>query len=262
MQKIKLTNAILEYESEGRGPALIFAHGAGGNRLSWWQQVPDFQDRYNCITFSHPGFGNSTWIGDGAETVEYSDVLSELLDRLELDTVALVAQSMGGWTCLPLAVRQPNRVAALFMASTPGSLRTPEIDHAREVNREQLDELRRSWAETRDGSFNPALGERCRREQPALHYLYSAIQGLNPPRTFSPRIGIGPGDMAGYTTPTLYVTGEEDVVLPPPVIEAAADATPGAQLERVPRAGHSIYFERPGVFNTLLSEFLRDVYPS
>ncbi|MDA1258379.1 MAG: alpha/beta hydrolase [Chloroflexi bacterium] len=259
---IELTSATLEYESEGRGPALVFAHGAGGNRLSWWQQVPALRDRYTCITFSHPGFGSSTWTGNVAGTVEFSAVLSELLDRLEVDRVALVAQSMGGWTCLPLALQQPNRVAALVMASTPGNLHTPEIDEAREASRGALESLRRAWDARSPGSSNPAVGARCLREQPALHYLYSAIQGLNPPRSFEDRVRIGPRDMAEYQTPTMYVIGEEDVVLPPPIIEAAARITPGARLERVPQAGHSVYFERPSEFNEVLAGFLRDVYPS
>ena len=217
-------------------------------------------DRYTCITFSHPGFGRSNWIGDAAHRVEYSDVLLELLDHLEIERVALVAQSMGGWTCLPLAVQLPDRVAALFMASTPGSLSTPEIDQAREANRERLEGLRQAWEERRAGSFNPALGKRCSAEQPAMHYLYSAIQGLNQPRASRPRIDITPEEMSGYRVPTTYITGEEDVVLPSSMIAAAAGATPGAHLERVPETGHSIYFERPDVFNKLLSEFLRHEY--
>jgi 3-oxoadipate enol-lactonase len=259
MTEIKLSSAVIDYEVEGQGPALVFAHGAGGNRLSWWQQVPAFMDRYTCITFSHPGFGTSSWIGDAADSVEYSEVLLELLDRFEIEKVILVAQSMGGWTCLPIAVYEPQRVDALFMASTPGSLRTPDIDGAREANRSLLDALRKAWVERCDGSFNPALGDRCMREQPALHYLYSAIQDLNSPRTFSPRVGIEPGELAGYSTPTMFVTGEEDVVLPSDVIAAAADVTPGALLQRVPDAGHSVYFERPEIFNSLLSNFLQAV---
>ena len=262
MAVVKLGTAALDYEIEGQGPAVVFAHGAGGNRLSWWQQVPYFMDRYTCVTFSHPVFGRSSWIGDAAQRVEYSEVLLELLDHLEIERVALVAQSMGGWTCLPLAVRLPNRVAALFMASTPGNLSTPEIDQARETNRERLEGLRQAWEERSAGSFNPALGERCSVEQPAMHYLYSAIQGLNQPRTTRPRIDITPEDMAGYRTPTMYITGEEDDVLPSSMITAAAAVTPGAHLKLVPETGHSIYFERPDVFNNLLSEFLRKKYPA
>lgn len=262
MTLINLSSATIDYEIEGQGPTIVFAHGAGGNRLSWWQQVPYFMDSYTCITFSHPEFGRSSWIDDAGGRVEYSEVLLELLDHLEIERVALVAQSMGGWTCLPLAVQMPDRVAALFMASTPGNLSTPEIDQAREANREGLERLRRAWEERRTGSFNPALGERCSTDQPAMHYLYSAIQGLNQPRTSRLRIDLTPEDMSGYRTPTVYITGEEDVVLPSSMIAAAANVTPGAHLERVPETGHSIYFERPDVFNNLLSGFLQHEYPA
>ena len=49
----------LYYEVCGAGPFLVFAHGLGGNHLSWWQQVPHFRDRYTCVTFSHRGFAPS-----------------------------------------------------------------------------------------------------------------------------------------------------------------------------------------------------------
>ena len=262
MPLVNLGSATLDYEMEGQGPVILFAHGAGGNRLSWWQQVPYFMDRYSCVTFSHPGYGRSSWIGDVSDRINYSDVLLKLMDHLEIERAVLVAQSMGGWTCLPIAVRLPERVAALFMASTPGNLRTPEINQAREANRERLEELRQSWEERSDGSFNPALGERCYTEQPGMHYLYSAIQGLNQPRASRLEIDITPEEMSCYLTPTMYITGTEDVVLPSSVIAAAAAVTPGAHFERVPETGHSIYFERPDVFNSLLSSFLSTVYPT
>src|SRR5207237_2066399 len=50
----------LYYEADGTGPMLVFAHGLGGNHLSWWQQVPHFRDRYTCVTFSHRGFAPSS----------------------------------------------------------------------------------------------------------------------------------------------------------------------------------------------------------
>ena len=229
--------------------------------MSWWQQVPKFRDRYSCITFSHPGFGSSTWRSDAGKTTDQSDVLSELLDRLEIDSVALIGQSMGGWSCLPVALQQPGRVRALFMASTPGNLRSPEIDDIRKTNQKRLEVLRTAWNERQPGSYNPAVGERCALEQPSLHYLYSNIQKLNPPSNFTPRINITRDEMVNYKTPTMFVTGDDDVVLPPEMIEVAAGMTPGAKLVRVANSGHSIYFERAEVFNSLLSDFLSEVYP-
>ncbi len=39
----------LYYEVSGSGPALLFAHGLGGNHLSWWQQVAHFAPHYTCV---------------------------------------------------------------------------------------------------------------------------------------------------------------------------------------------------------------------
>ena len=42
MPSARINGIDLYYESHGEGPALVFAHGRGGNHLSRWQQVPEF----------------------------------------------------------------------------------------------------------------------------------------------------------------------------------------------------------------------------
>src|SRR6267142_1922932 len=50
----------LYYEDTGgSAPTLLFLHGAGGNHLSWWQQVPEFSEEYRCVTVDQRGFGQS-----------------------------------------------------------------------------------------------------------------------------------------------------------------------------------------------------------
>lgn len=46
MPKAAVNGIQLYYESHGEGPAIVFAHGRGGNHLSWWRQVPAFSDDY------------------------------------------------------------------------------------------------------------------------------------------------------------------------------------------------------------------------
>ena len=65
MPKVQVNGIELYYEVHGDGPALVFAHGAGGNHLSWWQQVPVFSRRYCCVTFDHRGFGQSPDVPNG-----------------------------------------------------------------------------------------------------------------------------------------------------------------------------------------------------
>ena len=59
MALAKINGIELYYEVHGEGPALVLAHGAGGNHLSWWQQVPVLAQSYRCVTFDHRGFGLS-----------------------------------------------------------------------------------------------------------------------------------------------------------------------------------------------------------
>jgi pimeloyl-ACP methyl ester carboxylesterase len=119
---VQRPDAAIYYEAVGSGPALVFAHGLGGNHMSWWQQMAHFADRFTCVSFAHRGFAPSR-VEPGAAGVEaYADDLEALADHLGLDTVALVCQSMGGWTGIDVALRSPARVRALVLASTCGRI--------------------------------------------------------------------------------------------------------------------------------------------
>ena len=244
----------LYYEVTGEGPALVFAHGLGGNHLSWWQQVPYFAPRFTCVTFSHRGFGRSHEEPGGPGAAVFVDDLAALLDHLALGEVRLVAQSMGGWTCLGYALRAPQRVRALVMASTFGSLADPEIDALL---------LRRGIGHLADGVLDPAIGPRMEREQPALRYLYQQIGALNDHLDRPAILGqlaalrtMTPASMTGLTMPVLCLIGDEDGVIPPDTVAVLASRIPGARLVRIPETGHSIYFERAATFNRLLDDFL------
>ena len=244
----------LYYEVSGEGPGLVFAHGLGGNHLSWWQQIPHFAPRYTCVTFSHRGFGRSREEPGGPGAAAFVDDLAALIDHLALADVRLVAQSMGGWACLGYALREPQRVRALVMASTFGSLTDPELDALL---------LRRGISHLADGVLDPAVGPRMAREQPALRYLYQQIGALNDdldrPAILGQLVALRttpPAALSALTMPVLCLVGEEDGVIPPDTVAVLASRIPGARLVRIPETGHSVYFERAATFNGLLDEFL------
>jgi 3-oxoadipate enol-lactonase len=247
----------LYYEVTGAGPAVVFAHGLGGNHLSWWQQVPHLARRNTCVTFSHRGFGPSREDPGGPGPAAFVDDLGALLDRLGVGDVRLVAQSMGGWTCLGYALSAPGRVRGLVMSSTFGSLADPELDALLVTRRP------RAWGDQTSG-VHPAAGERMAREQPALHFLYREIDALNAVDRGAVLSGLialrttPPDALAGFSVPVLCVVGEEDAVIPPDSVAILASRIPGARLVRVPAAGHSVYFERADAFNRLLDDFLSE----
>jgi pimeloyl-ACP methyl ester carboxylesterase len=56
--------------------------------------------------------------------------------------------------------------------------------------------------------------------------------------------------------PVLFIVGEQDMLIPPPIVEAMHRQMPGSEFARVAGAGHSVYFEKPEDYNRLVLEFL------
>jgi 3-oxoadipate enol-lactonase len=258
MPYLELPDARIYYETHGpavgTAPVIVFAHGAGGNHLSWWQQVPHFRDRYTCVSFDHRGWGQSAQTSGDRGGAAFVDDLEALLDALGIQKATLIAQSMGGWTCLGFALRHPERVERLVMCDTHGGLSAPEIDELWKVSAGLMQAL--------PAGVHPAAGDRMYAERPDLHFLYVEIDALNSVT----REQIGKAILAAggtalvrgveLTMPVLFIMGEEDVVLPPKYLELAAAGVPGARIERFARAGHSVYFERPAEFNAAIDRFL------
>jgi 3-oxoadipate enol-lactonase len=148
MPRIPINGIEIDYQEYGEGEAIVFAHGAGGNLLSWWQQTPYFAPNYWCIVFSHRGFGHSYDVPDGPGMASFVEDLEGLLDHLEIQSAHLVAQSMGGRTMLGFAVANSNRTRSLVLADTTGGMGEPDVEKA-------LDDWRASQNATREsGSFS------------------------------------------------------------------------------------------------------------
>jgi 3-oxoadipate enol-lactonase len=253
----------LYYESHGEGAeTIVFAHGAGGNHLSWWNQVPAFRDRYRCITFDHRCFGQST-DRDGRGPGAYVDDLAGLLDHLGVDRAWLVAQSMGGHACMGLTLRDPARVRGLVMADTVLGVRGLVMASLDEATKADLDEMAKRRAATAGPTSSWAVGPTFQQGSPAGTFLYQQISDLNPPR--DPQLltalaaseqPITAAQLAKVTTPMLFIVGDEDAIMPEPMVRAAHRLFPASRMEVVPKAGHSVYFEQPAAFNRLLSSFI------
>ncbi len=257
MPFLSLPDAELYYETTGAGPALIFAHGLGGNHISWWQQVPHFRERYTCVTFAHRGFAPSQDKSSRGPQAFAGD-LAALIDHLGFAAVRLVAQSMGGWTCTAYAMAHPARVRALVLADTVGTL--THADFAQHFGRGS------GGGELFERGIHPAAGERMAKEQPAMHFLYREIDALSSGidkmavrATLAQMWNTPVEAFAALGIPLLCIAGDEDVVIPPGAVAALAALVPGARFVRVPQAGHSVYFERAQEFNRVVDEFLSAV---
>ena len=166
----------LYYESHGEGPVTIFAHGAGGNHISWWQQVPVLSQHYRCITFDHRGWGASAEASGGPGAGAFVEDLKQLLDHLGVDKTFLVSQSMGGRACLGFALAYPERTLGLVLGDTTGGVTDPSVVEARKQATPERDINRRFFS---DGFIQ---------QHPNRAFLYNQIRLLNPERSARPPV--------------------------------------------------------------------------
>jgi 3-oxoadipate enol-lactonase len=250
----------LYYEDTGgNAPTIMFLHGAGGNHLSWWQQIPVFAEEYRCITLDQRGFGQSPDAEGGpGPSALGSDGLA-LLDHLGIGRAAIVAQSMGGWAAVGAAIHSPQRFWAIVLANTVGNLTNPDIAA-----------LRRDLVASRPPRpavlWHAALGPTFRAAEPVRTFLYAQIAGINPPRPadFSDQLSRLTTPVERYVAagvPTLFLTSDEDGLIWPELSEKVHQSVPGSRLARVQAAGHSTYFERPEVFNREVAAFFKEHRP-
>ena len=268
MPTIEINGASIYHEEQGKGFPVIFVHGAGGNHMSWWQQVPEFSRHYRTVTYDQRGWGLSL-DADGAGPSALVRDLEALLDHLGIEETFLVAQSMGSLACVGLTLVNPARVKGLVLANTFAGMR-------REVWLASSDDVRQSvrdiWERRQADSVKRALSREFSSRHRHLAFLYKQIRLLNEhgPNQHhagtridryralerSGELAFTREQMAALATPVLFIGGEHDDVMPVVLMEVAKGMIPDARMVVAPGAGHSVYFEQPETFNHIVSEFL------
>jgi pimeloyl-ACP methyl ester carboxylesterase len=98
------------------GPVVLLPHGYPSSSFQYRNFMPALADRWRLVAPDYPGFGYS----DTPETFAYDfDGYADLLDRfarkLGLDRYALYLHDYGSQIGLRLAIKAPERVAALII---------------------------------------------------------------------------------------------------------------------------------------------------
>ena len=244
---LKTAGAEIYYQTHGAGPAVVLAHGIGGNHALWYGQIDTLARSNRVILFDHRGFGLSRDL-DGRGRDAFVEDLVALLDHLGEDKVAMVGQSMGAGTCIGFAHQAPERVAALAICdSLHGVVESPAVkaimDAAR-TNTAAMDQIDR------------VLGAAAPRD---LAMLYRQIASFNAVdrHSLTGQFAARPAaDLTGKGFPILFLCGTEDVIFPIEAVRLVQEEVAGSFLVEVNDVGHSAFLEAPTQFNdTILSLF-------
>jgi pimeloyl-ACP methyl ester carboxylesterase len=106
----------IEYAVAGRGPPVLFVHGAGGGfdqGLAFGRDLvaPGFR----VIAMSRFGYLRTPLPADASPAAQ-ADAHAALLDALEIPRAAIIGGSAGAPSALQFALRHPGRTTALVLA--------------------------------------------------------------------------------------------------------------------------------------------------
>jgi len=255
--------------TRGSGPPLVLVPGVQGRWEYLRPAIDALAQSFRVITFALCGERSSGIRFDSSLGLDnYTNQIAGALDDLRVDRAVICGISFGGLAALRFAARQPNRTAALILASVPGPgwhLRPRHRLYARlpwVLGPLLLVETPfRLWTEL--AAALPRLSDRWRFVGSQLRTLITAPISLG--RMAERAELLAETDFAAscphVSAPTLIVTGERglDHIVPIEGSLGYASLVRGARTAALDRTGHLGAITHPDRFATLVTEFVRSI---
>jgi pimeloyl-ACP methyl ester carboxylesterase len=227
-------------DDRGEGRPVLLLHGGGGP-----QMVAGFADLLasegpaRVLTPTHPGFGGTPRPDGLASMAGLAALYRVLLDRLGLDDVTVIGNSIGAWIAAELALLGSARISSLVLADAVGI--EVEGHPVADIFPLSMDELARlSYHDPAAFRIDPDAMTEAQRAGLAANRAALAVYGGT--RMADPALR---GRLAAIAVPTLVVWGESDRIADPGYGRALAAAIPGARFRLLPGTGHLPQLETP-----------------
>ena len=256
------------YESSGSGEPVVLIGGLTSTLEAWGLQVPALAPRYRVLRPDNRGSGRTRLhADDGVRSFDRfaGDILA-LVDGLGIDRFHLVGASLGGLMAQAFAVHYGDRLATLsILCSTPGE------EHGVPVDPQALAALVAGSGEIArggpdavaegagiDGFTRAIMHPDTPRERPEALRFYFGMKEAHPhsPEEIERRQQNGGANywdaLPDITCPTLLMTGDADVLVPPENSSILAQRIPNGEIQVVEGGGHIFFIEQPDATNATL----------
>lgn len=250
---VSVPNAKLWYwDTGGKGETVVLCHPATGSALVWPYQQPVLaQAGYRVISYSRRGYYNSP--GDvNADPGTGAGDLHSLVNALGLRKFHIVSSAAGSGIGVDYALSYPERLLSFTNANGIGGPEDAEYqDLVLRIRPEGFDDYPPEFREL--GPSYRAANPEGVKEWKRLESIALAGKRIRQLRLNK----ITKAGLAKMRVPTLLMTGDADLYFPPALLRRLTPYFPVAEATVVPESGHSIYWERPDIFNRIVLDFLR-----
>jgi len=261
MPLIKINDIRIYYEIQGEGDPLVLIMGLGGTVHAWSRQLPAFSQRYRTLVFDNRGAGATDKPDQEYSIALFAQDTVRLLDSLGISRAHLLGLSMGGMIAQEIALSYPERVACLILCCTNCGWRR-SIPPAAEVLQTLTTREGLSPEEMVRRSLPFMFSREYLENQPAdvEEFVALSLREPQPEYAFKRQLAATMsfdswGRLGRIKSPTLVMTGKEDLLIPPQNSQILAQGIPSAQLA-ILAGGHGFFWEQAQQFNQTVLDFL------
>lgn len=269
-----LSNPSISFIDEGKGKqTILLVHGLASNAGFWRYNIAELAKHYRVIAVDLPGYGKSQKDYYPYNMSFFADQIKRLVDELKIDKSIYIGHSMGGQIGINFALRFPERLEKLILASPAGfeEFEQGEGDWLRSVmtvagvKKTSEEGIRRNLAMnfyTWSDKWEWMVEERVRmaKAKEFDNFSYTVVRSVNgmldePTWDKLDKISV----------PTFVIYGKYDGLIPNPylnpgktsdVFDSGAKTIPSCTLHQIDNCGHMLQIEHPEEFNETVLEYL------
>jgi pimeloyl-ACP methyl ester carboxylesterase len=250
---------------QGEGEPVLFLHSGSGITPSDPLVAALAATGRKVVAPRHPGFVDPEELDELRDVHDLALYHDELLDKLGLDSVAVIGHSFGGMVAAELAAHVPSRVSKLVLAA-PVGLWNDDYPGADFFTAFPFGMAELLWHDAGSPEAMAAMAamaqgddeEAAKSDDPLTALMLRVLPGLVTLGKYMwplPDKGLV-RRLRRIKAPTLVVWGEKDKLAPSQYADDFVKGIPDARAEFLPDAGHMAPYEHTADFVRLVDEFL------
>ena len=263
-QLVSINGTNLFVETAGKGEAILLIHAGICDSRMWNKQFDEFSKTHYVFRCDLRGFGKSKM---SSGLFAYHEDIAAILEFLEVEKVAVIGASFGGYVAINLALTYPELVIALalvapaldgykfkspemlnFFAGEDEMLESGDLKSATELNI-------KTWVagpKRNVEEVNQKVREQVREMQMNI-FAQPEIDDAEEIELIPPAIK----RLSEIEIPTMIINGNLDIVEFQEISSFLATKIKNARRIIMPGVAHLPNMERPGEFNQIVLDFVK-----
>lgn len=248
----------------GAGPPLLLVHGGMGEAFQWGPILSSLAQRHRVLAVDRPGHGLADPFDyRGIDLLSHArQFLGDIIKVINISSLPIVANSMGGLWSVSFALSEPDRVQRLVLVGAPAGIKRAQppmalrlgtlpvlkwIAHSL-MRRPTRNGVRNFWKQIlvahperlEDDFLDLTVASQARNVASWITLIERTIDsgGLKPEFVLGER-------WQQVMVPTTMVWGEKDAFGMLEDAEAIAASNANIRVVRIPDAGHAPWFDQP-----------------